>query len=266
MKPPAWPKAIRSISEPGAQVNSQAAESASSVPVLRPEDQVDSGYGKRPGRFYDLLRVMSRGVFAMTMRWRITGMEHVPESGGFLVAACHLNHLDPVVVSTVLPHRISWISRMEFCRHWLMRRFLYHSGAFPVNRQGYARPALRESLERLAAGEVVGIFPEGEIMSGSSTVLRGGSLRHGVCWLAACSGRPVLPVVILGTDRLSQVDPWLPAKRGRLWFTVGPPLAAPPEARSRAGRAAFAARLEDEFRRLAGETLQRNRLPETIIP
>jgi 1-acyl-sn-glycerol-3-phosphate acyltransferase len=221
---------------------------------------------RQPGRFYDLLRLLSRGVFAMTMRWRIAGLEHVPESGGFLVAVCHLNHLDPVVVSSVLPQRIGWISRMEFCRHRLMRRFLYHSGAFAVNRQGYPRPALREGLTRLAAGEVVGIFPEGEIMSGDGTVLRGGQLRHGVCWLAAHSGRPVLPVVILGTDRLSRVEPWLPAWRGRLWFTAGPPLTAPLEAITRGGRAAFAARLEEEFRRLARETLQRHRLPESIIP
>ncbi len=246
-------------------MNSQGAD-LSSLPAISPEDEADPRFGRCPGLFYDLLRVLSRSVFAMTMRWRITGLEYVPESGGFLVAACHLNHLDSVVVSTVLPHRIGWISRMEFCRHWLMRRFLYYSGAFPVNRQGYARPALREGLQRLASGAVVGIFPEGEIMSGPASVLRGGRLRHGVSWLAARSGRPVLPVVILGTDRLSRVGPWLPAWRGRLWFTAGPPLTAPPEARTRAGRAAFAARLEEEFRRLARETRERHRLPDSIIP
>ncbi len=265
MKPLAWPKDIRSISEPGAQVNSRA-DDYSSLPAFRLEDQPDSGFSKPPGRFYDLLRVMSRGVFAMTMRWRITGMEHVPESGGFLVAACHLNHLDPVVVSTVLPHRIGWISRVEFCRHWLMRRFLYQSGAFPVNRQGYVRPALREGLRRLAAGEVVGIFPEGEIMTGSGTVLREGRLRDGVSWLAARSGCPVLPVVILGSDRLTSVGPWLPAWRGRLWVTAGPTLNAPSGAHTRQGRAAFSATLEHEFRRLYQETRAHHGLPDTIVP
>lgn len=237
-----------------------------SLPGIREEVPAPPGSTRPPGRFYDFLRLLSRSVFAMTMRWQISGLECVPDSGGFLLAVCHLHHLDPVVVSTVLPQRVGWVSRIEFFRHWLMRRFLYHSGSFPVNRQGYARPALREALSRLAGGEVVGIFPEGEIMSGSRSVLRKGRLRQGICWLAARSGRPVLPVVILGTDQLSRVSPWLPAWRGRLWFAAGPPLTAPPDARHRSGRAAFAARLEAEFRRLCQETLQKHQLPDSIIP
>lgn len=220
----------------------------------------------RPGWFYDFARIVWRGVFFFTMRCRCGGLEHEPGSGGVIVAVCHLNHLDPVVVSAALWRRIGWISRVEFCRHWFLRVLLHFSGAFPVNRSGYARPALREGLQRLAEGEAIGIFPEGEIMSGTASVLLQGQLRHGVCWLAARSGRPVLPVIVLGTDRLSKLEPWLPAKRGRLWLTAGVPLTAPPEARTKAGRAVFAAQLEAEFRRLFHETRHRHDLPESIVP
>lgn len=223
-------------------------------------------HAKPPGRFYRFQRVVFRAVLWLTMRWRVDGRGHEPAEGGYLVAVCHLNHLDPVLVSSILKRPIGWVSRVEFCRRRLMRLFLYHSGAFPVNRSGYARPALREGLRRLAAGEVVGIFPEGEIMSGADTVLRGGKLRQGVCWLAARSGRPVLPVIVLGSDQLAKVQPWLPAKRGRLWFAAGPVLTAPPDAHTKSGRAAFAARLEAEFRRLASETRERYQLPESIVP
>lgn len=220
----------------------------------------------RPGRCYDVLRVLFRGVLAMTMRWRVDGLENEPAEGSYLLAVCHLNHLDPVIVSTAVRRRINWVSRVEFYRHRLMRGFLHYNGAFPVDRRGYARPALREALARLADGEVVGIFPEGEIMSGPDSVLRAGRLRHGVCWLAARSGRPVFPVVVLGTDRLTSVGPWLPAKRGRLWLNAGPPLTAPPDAHTKTGRAAFAATLEAEFRRLFEDTRQRHGLPESIVP
>ena len=221
---------------------------------------------RRPGRFYSSLRVVFRSVLAMTMRWRVAGLENEPSEGGYLLAICHLSHLDPVIVSSAMRRRISWVSRVEFYRHRLMRGFLYYNGAFPVNRSGYARPALREALARLAAGEVVGIFPEGEIMSGAHSVLRAGRVRHGVCWLAARSGRPVLPVVMLGTDRLGTIGPWLPARRGRLWLTAGQPLTAPRGAYSKTGRAAFAATLEGEFRRLFQETRQRDGLEESIVP
>ncbi len=223
-------------------------------------------HAKPPGRFYDLQRIVFRAVLALTMRWKKDGRGHELPEGGCLVAVCHLNHLDPVLVSAVLRRRIGWMSRVEFYRSRIMRFFLHQSGAFPVDRRGYARPALREGLKRLAAGEVVGIFPEGEIMSGPDSVLRGGGLRHGVCWLAARSGQPVLPVIVLGSDRLVEVGPWLPAKRGRLWFAAGPVLTAPRDARTKAGRAAFSARLEAEFRRLALETRQRYQLPESIVP
>ena len=223
-------------------------------------------HARRPGRFYTILRIVFRGVLAVTMRWRVGGLEHEPAEGGYLLAVCHLNHLDPVIVSSAMRRRIGWISRVEFYRHRLMRGFLNFNGAFPVDRRGYARPALREALARLADGEVVGIFPEGEIMSGPDSVLRAGRLRHGVCWLAAHSGRPVFPVVVLGTDRLCSVGPWLPAKRGRLWLTGGKPLAAPPDTRTKAGRAVFAAILEAEFRRLFEETRHRHGLPESIVP
>ena len=221
---------------------------------------------KLPGRTYSVLKVLFRSVLAMTMRWRITGMEHQPPTGGYLLAVCHLNHLDPIILSAAMSRRIGWIARKEFFQHRSMRRFLLSTGAFPVDRQGYARPALREALARLAQGEVVGIFPEGEIMSGPDSVLRGGKLRQGLAWLALHSGKPILPVVVLGTDRLCTLDPWLPAWRGRLWLTVGAPLWAPAGPADRTTRAAFTATLEATFRQLFNETRQRHQLPETIVP
>ncbi len=202
----------------------------------------------------------------MTMRWRTVGMENEPSEGGYLLAVCHLNHLDPVILSSAMKRRIGWISRIEFYRHGLMRTFLHFTGAFPVDRTGYPRPTLREAMARLAAGEVVGIFPEGEIMSGSASVLRSGRIRRGVCWLAARSRCPVLPVVVLGTDRLTSISPWLPAKRGRLWLTVGQPILAPAEAFTKQGREDFAVKLEAEFRRLYAETCRRHGLTDAIVP
>jgi 1-acyl-sn-glycerol-3-phosphate acyltransferase len=221
---------------------------------------------KRPGRCYLALRVLFRSILAMTMRIGRAGLEHEPKEGAYLLVVCHLDHLDPVIMSTIMQRRIGWMSRIEFYRNRFMRAFLQFTGAFPVNRQGYARPALREALKRLQDGEAVGLFPEGEIMSGQDTVLRQGRVRGGAAWLAARAGCPVLPVVILGTNKLCSLSPWLPAWRGRLWLTAGPLLTAPADAKTRAGRAAFTAQLEAEFRRLAQETLKRHGLPESVIP
>ena len=222
---------------------------------------------KPPGKFYDLCKVVWCFVFRCTMRMETSGLENFKNSeGGVLIAVSHVSHLDPIVVSAWLGRRISWVSRVEFYRQWLMGLVLYHGGAFRVDRDGSALPTIREGLKRLDRGEAVGIFPEGELMKGTNSVLRGASVKRGVCTLAARSGCPVVPVVVLGTDRLRKIGPWLPAKRGKLWMLVGQPLQAGAGARTKRGRAEFAAELEAEYVRLYAEMRKEFGLPETIVP
>ena len=194
------------------------------------------------------------------------GLEHLPSEGGVILAVCHVSHLDPVVVSALLPRRIGWVARIEFYSSWVARKILHEGGAFPVNRQGAALPTAREGLRRLRRGEVVGIFPEGEIMRGEASVLRGGPVKRGVGLLAARSGCPVVPVLLLGTDCLGKIGPWLPAKRGRLWMRVGSAMRPDQEGSAKARRLAFTGRLEAEFVRLFAEVQRDWGLPESILP
>ena len=221
---------------------------------------------KPPGHFYDVCRWLWLGIFGFTMRVRSSGLQTVAAHGGVLIAVSHVSHLDPIVVSAVLRRRISWVSRSEFYQQWFMRSILYQGGAFQVDRKGFALPTIREGLRRLKRGEAVGIFPEGELMAGANSVLRGAGIKHGVCLLAARSGRPVLPVIVLGTDRLTRLGPWLPAKRGRLWLQVGPPIYPKPGGHTRQGRAEFAALLSAEYVRLYAEMRVNFDLPESIAP
>lgn len=229
--------------------------------------KVPVSHSKAPGRFYDFSRAVWQGVFKCTMRIRVTGLERLAGlDDGVLIAVSHVSHLDPIVVSALLKRRISWVSRIEFFQNWLFHKVLYHGGAFRVDRRGSALPTIREGLKRLGRGEAIGIFPEGEVMKGGRSVLRGASVKRGVCTLAARSGCPVVPVVVLGTDQLRHVGPWMPAKRGRLWMLVGEPLQAEPDAHTKEGRARFAARLEAEYVKLYAEMREHFGLPETIVP
>lgn len=224
-------------------------------------------HSKAPGRFYDACRVFWLGIFKCTMRIHTCGLEKMAGlEDGVLLAVSHVSHLDPIVVSAMVARRISWVSRIEFFQNWISRKVLYHGGAFRVDRRGAALPTIREGLKRLGRGEVVGIFPEGEVMEGERSVLRGASVKRGVCTLAARSGCPVVPVVVVGTDRLRHVGPWLPAKRGTLWMLVGEPLQAGPEDHTKEGRRRFAARLEAEYVKLYAEIRRTFSLPETIVP
>lgn len=223
-------------------------------------------HSKPPARLYDAGLWLWRVIFGCTMRVRCSGLERVSGKGGVIIAVSHVSHLDPIVVSAVLRRRISWVSRAEFYEQWFMSRILYLGGAFRVDRQGHALPTMREGLRRLARGEAVGIFPEGELMQGNHSVLRGAKIKQGVCFLAARSGSPVFPVVVLGTDQLARISPWLPAKRGRLWISVGRPVTAEKCISTRHGRAELEKRLVAEYVRIYAEMRERYGLPESIAP
>ena len=232
-----------------------------------PAEKIPVSHSKTPGRFYDFCKMLWLGVFKCTMRIKYAGLERIPQTdSGVLIAVSHVSHLDPIVVSALVSRRISWVSRIEFFRNRISRAVLYHGGAFRIDRQGSALPTIREGLKRLGRGEAVGIFPEGEVMRGNRSVLRGAGIKRGVCTLAARSGCPIVPVVVLGTDKLRYVGPWLPAKWGKLWVLVGEPIHAPAEARTKTGRASFAADLEAEYVKMYSEVRSVFGLPETIVP
>jgi 1-acyl-sn-glycerol-3-phosphate acyltransferase len=215
---------------------------------------------------YAVARQILRAVFFWTLRIRRHGMERGAREGGYLLACAHVSHLDPFCLGVIWPRRIGWMARVEFYRQEWSARAMRWLHAFPVHRQGVPVSAIRESLRRLERGEVVGLFPEGEITPGPASVLRGGRIKRGVCLLAARSGRPVLPCIIVGTEKLNAVGPWLPAWRGRLWIEVGdfiPPISGPDR---RATRAQMAAEIERAFVKLYAQLRQRWQLPESIAP
>ena len=207
-----------------------------------------------------------RFAFACCMKVRRAGGHHVPETGPLIVVVNHVSHLDPVFVSVECPRRIGWLAREEFYRQPLARQYLHRVGAIETHRHGYARPALRHALARLRRGEAVGLFPEGEIMSGSTSVVHGGGIKAGAVLLAAHSGAPVLPVVIAGTQHVNGAGPWMPARWGNLWIRMGEPVRFGRESAGRAGRAAGAAQLEGVFRSLFATMQQEQALPEKFVP
>ena len=205
-------------------------------------------------------------VFSHTLRIGSLGLERAQGPGGYVLACSHVSHLDPFCISGVLPRHISWMARIEFYRRRWSSWLLHAVQAFPVNRQGVPVRAIKTALARLARGEVVGIFPEGEIKGRADSVLFGGPIKRGVCLLSQRSGCPVLPCVVLGADKLNAVDPWLPRKRGKLWIACGEPIEPVQGPNRRAARAEMAARIECALAALYAELRDKHGLDDTIVP
>lgn len=216
--------------------------------------------------FYRAVHLALRGVAFWTLRISRHRLELAAREGGYLLACAHVSHLDPFCLGPIWPRRIAWMARAEFYQKAWSARLLRWLGAFPVHRQGVPVSAIRTALAQLARGEVVGLFPEGEISTGDASVLRGGRIKRGVCLLSARSGCPVLPCVIVGTEKLLALDPWLPAWRGRLWVICGDFIPPVTGGDRRAARAKMAGEIEASFVRLYAELRARWQLDDSIVP
>jgi 1-acyl-sn-glycerol-3-phosphate acyltransferase len=206
------------------------------------------------GMFYSVSNAFCRFVKFNCIRSVILYPERFNLPGGFVLACTHLSHLEPVIVGTLVDRKIDWMARIEFYRYRIFAMMLNALDAFPVNRQGVPVRAIRTAIARSREGRVVGIFPEGGVAHGRDSALRGGPIKKGACVVAHRAAVPILPVIVVGTDKLNCVGPWLPFRRARVWIAFGK-LVHPrlDEPRRRVARELMAADLQAEFQSIYQE-------------
>lgn len=112
--------------------------------------------------FLLLTMVLMRWLFRLLWRVRVEGQEHVPDEGAFLLVCNHVNLADPFLVGLFLTREVKFMASDELFRKPILK-LLFHWlwPAFPKRRWGKDVGALRQAQRMLAAGEPVGIFPEG---------------------------------------------------------------------------------------------------------
>ena len=136
-----------------------------------------------------------RLVFAILFRCRYIGANHVPKTGGVILAANHASYLDPPLVGAGLDRDINYLARQSLFRLPLIGRLLRSWNSVPVDREGGGARGLRNILDRLLKGGGIILFPEG-------TRSRDGKLqpaRSGIGLVVAKSDAPVVPVRVFGT-------------------------------------------------------------------
>jgi 1-acyl-sn-glycerol-3-phosphate acyltransferase len=137
----------------------------------------------------------------LVARSRFEGLEHVPPSGGALMVANHVSHLDPIYSGLVV-HRARRVPRF-LAKHSLWRTpvlgwALAGSGQIPVYRDSAdAQQSLRDATRALENGKVVVIYPEGTITRDPDGWPM--QARTGVARLALSADVPVVPFVHWGT-------------------------------------------------------------------
>lgn len=161
---------------------------------------------------YQILYPIVKVVLGILFRFplfaaiRIEGGARVPRRGGLLIVANHLSIADPLVLWYALP-RVSWFMGGAYLFEIpLLGAFLRFAKTFPVRQRTADRAALHRAEQLLLAGEAVVIFPEGECSENGQLM----PFLPGVALLVRRTRVPVLPVGLIGTNRLVPYGKILP--------------------------------------------------------
>src|SRR6266481_883595 len=205
-------------------------------------------------------------LFGYAGRVRVVRRANANLQGGFLLAANHISHFDPFIISSVVRRKIDWMAMAEFFPLPVLGFLLRAVDAFPAERNRADRKTIRTAIERLKQGRIVGLFPEGGIRDGARSLLEGAPLRAGASTLAHIAGVPILPCVIVGSDRLYSKKSWLPLRRTPIWIAFGNPIPHFPNLEKSAARACIDRELTAAFKTLYAELRERFSLTPDDLP
>ena len=215
---------------------------------------------------YSAGKLLVRFVFGCVARVHVLGGENANRAGGFLLASNHISHFDPFLIGLRVRRKVDWMTMAEFFRPAALGFALHSIDAFPAERDRADLKTIRTAIIRLKTGRIVGIFPEGGIRDGARSLLEGAPLRPGAATIAQIADVPVVPCVILGTDRLYSKKQWLPFRRTSVWIAFGKPISCFAELQKSQARERIDSELAAAFRNLYAELREKFRLTADDLP
>ncbi|MCF7848889.1 MAG: 1-acyl-sn-glycerol-3-phosphate acyltransferase [Kiritimatiellales bacterium] len=145
---------------------------------------------------YRVSTLLFNFYFRLWNRLQVRGVEHVPETGGMLLATNHASFLDPAIIGASLRARpILFLARDSLWKSRFGKWWMDRVGCIPVSRGTGDMRALRKMIERLKNGSCVALFPEG-------TRTEDGEIQDakgGAGFIVEKSGCSVVPAYIDGT-------------------------------------------------------------------
>ncbi len=147
---------------------------------------------------YGIAYVVCRPLFRIAFRLTRGGGEHVPRTGPVLFVSNHISGSDPPLLGAgALPRKLHFMAKKELFKGRLGGWAIRSVGAFPIDRGGADRNAIRMAKDVLERGDALLMFPEGT---------RSEDGRLGPAWpgagsLALDPGVTVIPMAIWGSQR-----------------------------------------------------------------
>ena len=174
---------------------------------------------------YRVLEITAKAVTtALGTKITYQGLQHIPASGGAVIAINHTSYVDWVPAALAVHQRrrrIRYLIKAEMQQVRVVDFLIRHTRTIPVNRAAGAG-AYANAVELLRAGEVIGMMPE-------ATISRSFELKEfktGAARMALEAQVPIVPLIVWGAQRIWTKDHPRNLRRRKMPITVtaGPAL------------------------------------------
>jgi 1-acyl-sn-glycerol-3-phosphate acyltransferase len=163
----------------------------------------------------------------LLFRISVEGEENLPARGAVILAGNHLSFSDSFFMPVMVRRRVTFLAKAEYftgkgLKGFLSRWFMSSAGQVPINRASgsAAQGALETGKQILHSGALLGIYPEGT-RSPDGRLYRG---KTGVARMALEARALVVPVAVIGTDKVQPPGKLIPKLGGRIVIRFGKPL------------------------------------------
>lgn len=157
-------------------------------------------HGKAYWFIFNLTQYVLKGMFTILYRVNIKGQNKIPRKGKYLICSNHISYLDPVLIGAYLPRFTYFMAKRELFTFSLISNLVTFYNAFPINRAIIDRATFNTALNILKNENILCLFPEGT----RSVDGKIGEGKKGIGLISFLSGAPVIPMVIVGSNKIIQ--------------------------------------------------------------
>ncbi|KUI05576.1 lysophospholipid acyltransferase family protein [Mycobacterium sp. IS-3022] len=164
--------------------------------------------------FYTLEVLVKAAVRVNGIQITYHGLENIPATGGAVIAINHTSYVDwlpAALAAHYRKRRLRFMIKEEMQQVKVVNYLISRTGTIPVDRTAGAG-SYAVAVERLRAGELVGVYPE-------ATISRSFELKDfktGAARMAREADVPIVPLIVWGAQRL-----WTKDHPRRLWGRRG---------------------------------------------
>ncbi len=156
--------------------------------------------GKIDAMYWAAMWVARTGVRIAGIRCKLIGLDQLPMTTNYIFMSNHVSNIDPPLLIPLLPRRVTVMVKKELYKVPILGSAMHMADFVPIDRSNReaAIGSIQEASTVVEKGLDLVVFPEGTRSPDGSLL----PFKKGSFHLAMDTGVPIVPVTILGTEKL----------------------------------------------------------------